>query len=124
MSNITQAVDDSPEAKMARRYPQPVLVGALMRYPFTEFDRRSMGDILHVARTPAGKIELIVLLNHRFGWSRRMVAIPIEVVGIRGVEVVALDINSEMVRALPTWTEGADNVLATEDSIRIALTKS
>lgn len=109
---------------MARRYPQPVLVGDLMRYQFTEFDRRGIGDIQNVVRTASGKIELIVLLNHRFGWSRRPVAIPIELVGIRGIEVVALDINTDMIRALASWSKGADTVLDPKDSIRIALTKS
>ena len=124
MAETAVPLDNSPEARMARRYPQPVLVGDLMRYPLTEFDRRPMGEITHVARTPEGKIVLIVLLNHRFGWSRRLVAIPIEVVGIRGVEVVGIDINPAMVRALPVWTEGRDALLAPGDLIRIALTKS
>jgi hypothetical protein len=118
--------DDSPEARMARRYPQPVEVGTLKRYPFTEFDRRVVGEITAVSKTPAGKIQLIILLSWRFGWTmpRRLIAVPIELVGIRGTEVVALDINLEMVRASPTWAFAPSTLLGDKESILIALAKS
>jgi hypothetical protein len=116
--------DDSPEAKMARRFPQKVRVGFLVGMTLIEYDRRALGQVKQVVRTPEGKIELIVLTSRRFGWSRRLVAVPIEVIGILGQQVKVLDISADQFGALPTWTNTQDSNIADDQTILIALTKS
>lgn len=123
-SQPAPAPDDSPEAKMARRFPQKVRVGFLVGMTLIEYDRRSLGRVEELVRTPSGKILLIVLTSRRFGWTRRAVAVPIEVIGILGEQVKVLDINADEFGKLPTWTEGQDTRIPDEETIRIALTKS
>jgi len=116
--------DDSPEARMARRFPQKVKVGFLVGMTLIEYDRRALGQVKEVIRTPKGKIDLIVLTSRRFGWSRRLVAVPIEVIGILGQQVKVLDISADQFGALPTWIEGQGSKIPDDETILIALTKS
>ena len=52
--------DNSPEAKMARRFPQKVRVGDLIGLPVLDGDDVTLGRVQKVVRTPEGKIRLIV----------------------------------------------------------------
>src|SRR4051794_7762761 len=58
-----------PEEIMSQRFPQPVRVGDLIGLPVLDFDDSTIGYIRQVARTPDGKIQLIVPYWYWFGWS-------------------------------------------------------
>ncbi|MGH6684572.1 MAG: PRC-barrel domain-containing protein [Pseudolabrys sp.] len=116
-----QSKDDSPEAKMARRFPQKVQVGHLIGLPVLDDDDLTLGLIQKVVRTPAGKIQLIVLYSKWFGWFGRPVAVPIEVVTILANQLDSVDMPREDYASAPTWTQGKDTVLGTDDIIRVAL---
>src|SRR5258708_4704486 len=54
------AQDESPEAKMNRRFPQKVRTGDLIGLPMLDDDDVTLGLVQKVVRTPEGKIKLIV----------------------------------------------------------------
>ena len=115
--------DDSPEARMNRRFPQKVRVGFLVGLPVIDDDYGALGDITDVVRSQNGKISLIVLHGGFFGWFGRKVAVPIEVVAILGKQVASLDMKPAEYKTAPTWKEGTASRIPDDEIIRIALTK-
>jgi hypothetical protein len=113
--------DDSPEAKMARRFPQKVRVGDLIDLPVLDGDDVTLGRVQKVVRTPEGKIRLIVSYSKWFGWFGRPVAVPIEVVAILGRQIDSLDMRPKEYEAAPTWSQGQDQTIRDDEIIRIAL---
>ena len=134
-SAMAQAPHDMPvltpmpteaEARMARRFPQPVRVGDLIGLPLLDDDSATLGHVRAVVRDPQGKIRLIVSYGGWLGgwlnWGGRPVAVPIEMVGIYGRQIAALDITRKELAAAPRWT-GGDAPIASGDTIRIALAR-
>ena len=115
--------DDTPEARMKRRFPQPIRCGNLVGLPLIDDDNRVFGRIDAVVRTPDGKVRLVSRVDRWFGFFGRPVAVPIEVVAIVGRQVASLDMKPDDYRSLPTWTEGTDRRIPDDETIRIALTK-
>jgi hypothetical protein len=115
--------DETPEERMARRMPQPVMVGDLIGLPVLDDNQSTLGYVRQVVRTSAGKIDLIVSYSPWFGWFGRPVAVPIEFVGIFGRNIASLDMSRQDFAAAPTWSgAGAQPIPATE-TIRIGLTR-
>lgn len=123
MPDGEQKVDDSPEARMARRFPQKIRVGTLVGYPVIDDDYGALGDVVAVVRTPQQKIRLIVQHGGWFGLLGRRISVPIEVVAILGKQVASLDMQPAAYKTAPTWVEGSDTKLGNDETIRIALTK-
>jgi len=115
--------DDSPEARMKRRWPQPIRVGDLVGRPVVDDDDVILGHVQQVVRTPAGKILLIVPYSRWFGWFGRPVAVPIEVVVSIGRNTASVDMQPKAYAAAPTWVEGIDHRLADDETIRIGIGK-
>jgi hypothetical protein len=110
--------------RMLKRVPQPVRVGDLIGLPILDQDGSTLGYVGEVVRTPQGNIELIVSYSRWWGWFGRRVAVPIEVVGIEGRQLVSLDMPPREYAAAPTW-EGKDaTILPADARIRIALARS
>jgi hypothetical protein len=115
------------EERMQRRFPQPVRVGDLIGLPVLDDSHRTLGFVREVVRTPQKKIELIVAYNAWCiwcGWDTRPVAVPVEVVGIRGREISSLDMPRSEYAAAPAWQQSDTTALSKDDSIRMALAKS
>src|SRR5262245_18617368 len=115
----------TPEERMARRYPQPVKVGALIGLPVLDGRDSTYGYIRAVVRTSEGKIVLVVPYRAWLGWAptdwgRRTVAVPLETVAILGRQVAALDFSPEDFEAAPSYVAGG-SVLPADETIRIAL---
>jgi len=117
-------VDDSPEAKMNRRFPQKIRVGDLVGVPVIARDKHTVGKVDLVVRTSAGKIVLVVSTSRWFGLRKRSVAVPIEVVGSLGRQVALLDMTPDEFAAASPWSAGPESRIADDEIIRIALTKS
>lgn len=115
--------DQSPEAKMARRFPQKVRVGDLIGLPILDDNDVTLGQVQRVVRTPEGKIRLVVSYSRWFGWFGRPVAVPIEVVAILGRQIASVDMQPAEYDKAPTWAEGRDQVIGQDEVIRIALTR-
>ncbi len=116
--------EDTPETRMARRFPQKIRVGDLVRYPVIDDTYGGLGSVLYVVRTPETKIKLIVLHGGWFGLFGRKVAVPIEVVAILGQQIASLDMQPDDYKKAPTYVETPnDTKLGNDDTILIALTK-
>jgi hypothetical protein len=74
-----------------------------------------------VARTPAGKIRLIVPYGGFLGWGRRLVAVPIEAVAIAGRRLAALDMTRAEFDAAPAWNDPESRSLTAGEIVRIGL---
>ena len=117
------AQDDSPEAKMSRRFPQKIRVGDLMGLPVLDDGDVTLGHVRKVVRTPEGKIKLIVSYSRWFGWGGRLVSVPIEVVAILGRQLASLDMTPAEYEAAPTWVEAGNLSVSPDEIIRIAITR-
>lgn len=112
------------ERRYLDRYPQPVRVGDLIGLPVLDLNASTIGYVLKVARTQQGKIELIVSYSPWWGWFGRPVAVPIEVVGIEGRQLVSLDMASSAYAAAPNWHDKDATMLPADATIRVALART
>jgi hypothetical protein len=110
--------------RMLKRFPQPVRVGDLIGLPVLDLNASTLGYVRQVLRRPQGGIELIVSYSRWWGWFGRPVAVPIEVVGIEGRQLVSLDMPSSAYAAAPTWQGNDATVLPADATIRVALARS
>ena len=110
--------------RMLKRFPQPVRVGDLIGLPVLSENASTLGHVRQVVRTARGNIELIVSYSRFWGWFGRPVAVPIEVLGIEGRQLVSLDMESEEYAGAPTWQGNDATALANETTIQIALARN
>ena len=117
------AQDNSPEAKMSRRFPQKIRAGDLIGLPVLDDGDVTLGHVRKVVRTPEGKIKLIVSYSRWFGWGGRLVSVPIEVVAILGRQLASLDMAPAEYEAAPSWVEAGSLSIPSDEIIRIAITR-
>lgn len=120
----TEKKTRTPEQRMRARYPQPVRVGDLIGLPLLDASHSTLGYVSQVVRNKDDRIELIVayggLLERLIG-DARSVAVPIEVVGIRGRELASLDMPRAEYATAPTWQGNDAAALPLQDSVLVAL---
>jgi sporulation protein YlmC with PRC-barrel domain len=110
--------------RMLKRFPQPVRISDVIGLPVLDQNASTLGYVRQVVRTPQGEIELIVSYSRWWGWFGRPVAVPIEVVGIEGRQLVSLDMPSSAYAAAPTWQGNNATSLRADATIRVALARS
>jgi hypothetical protein len=108
---------------MRRRFPHPVRVGDLIGLRVLNDNNATIGFVRQVVRMPQGKVVLIVAHTGVLGWDGRLVAVPIEVVGIMGRQLASLDMKPEEYAAAPTWSGGNAEIVPRDEHILIALGK-
>ncbi|MGA9562778.1 MAG: PRC-barrel domain-containing protein [Pseudolabrys sp.] len=113
--------DDSLQTKFNRRFPQEVKVGHLIGMPVLDDNDVTLGYVQKVARTPKGKIELIVSYSKWFGWFGRPVAVPIEAVAILARQLDSVEMKPDEYEKAMTWSQGESQILSESDSVRVAL---
>ena len=113
----------SPEETFQRRFPQPARVGDLIGLAVIDDYDRTIGHERHVVRTPEGKIRLIVTHGGWFGFGGRLVAVPLELVGLLGGQIAALEFFRDDFAKAPTWTPDQATPFGSDEVIRVALTK-
>jgi hypothetical protein len=113
----------SPEARMRRRFPQPVRVGDLVGLRVLDDQNSTIGIVRKVVRTPQDKVEFIVAYGGWFGWGAHLVAVPIEVVGIEGRQLASLDMPRKEYAAAPAWQDRNAAVLPDDATVRVALSR-
>jgi len=118
---VADADGRTPEERMNARFPQKVRVGDLIGLPIQDIDDRILGNVTDVARTPDGRI-VLVMPEGGFLWRQgRPVPIPIETVAILARHLNLIDIPREDVPKLPTWDAAEGSPIARDDIIRIAV---
>jgi hypothetical protein len=122
---LAQTTDPPPtaEERMQARYPQPVRVGDLIGLPLLDDQARSLGYVREVVRTNENKIELIVDYDGFLGWHSRLIAVPLESVGIAGRQISSLDIPRSAYPSAPTWQNAGAQALPADAMIKIALSR-
>lgn len=119
-----KAPPPSPEERMARRFPQPIEVRRLIGASLLDGTDNILGLIKSVARTPEGKLVLVIGYGGFLGFGQRLVPVPIEVVAWLGPAVVAMDWEVDQFELAPTWYEPKGSaVLGAGEIIRIAITR-
>ena len=112
------------QTRMQMRFPQPARVGDLIGLPVLDNSASTLGYVQHVVRAAPDRIELIVSYSRWFGWFGRPVAVPIEVVGIEGRQLVSLDMAPAAYAVAPTWQGQDASALPDDATIRIALARN
>jgi hypothetical protein len=112
------------QERMNRRFPQPVRVGDLIDLPVLDDKMSTIGHVRQVVRTSQNKIELIVAYGGWFGLGARLVAVPVEVVGIEGRQLASLDMPDSEYASAPTWQGNDATALSRDTTIRIALARN
>jgi PRC-barrel domain len=110
--------------RMSRRFPQPVRVADLIGLPVLDDSMSTIGHVRQVVRTPQNKIELIVAYGGWLGLGARLVAVPVEVVGIEGRQLASLDMPDSAYASAPTWQGNDATVLPSDTTVRIALARN
>ena len=118
------AEENMPAAeRMRRRFPQPAKVGSLIGLPVIDENARTLGYVREVVRTRQGAVKLIVSSGGWFGWGARLIAVPIEVLGIAGRQLVSLDMPRSDYATASTWQRGDEQVIPNDDNISVALAR-
>jgi hypothetical protein len=106
-----------------KRFPQPARAGDLIGLPMLDHRASTLGTVRQLVRTADGRIQLIVSYSRWWGWFGRPVAVPLEVVGIQGRELVSLDMSPDEYAKAPTWRDAGATALPPDATIRIALAR-
>jgi hypothetical protein len=77
-----------------------------------------------VVRTPAGEIKFIVKYSGWWGWFGRLVAVPLEALGIEGRQLVSLDMPPSEYAAAPIWDGTEVTPLPADATVRVALARN
>jgi hypothetical protein len=118
------AAEKMPAAeRMRRRFPQPATVASLIGIPLIDENARTLGYVRRVVRTPQGATKFIIAYGGFLGWGTRLIAVPIEVVGIAGRQLISLDMPASDYVAAPTWRPDGEDVIPDAASIRVALAR-
>jgi hypothetical protein len=121
-TGMTDAANPTPmKQRYLDRFPQPARVGDLIGLPVLDLHASTLGYVRRVVRTPQDEIEFIVSYSRWWGWFGRPVAVPLEVVGLEGRQLVSLDMPPSAYAAAPTWQGKDETTLPADTSIHVAL---
>lgn len=119
------APDADPGARAARRFPQPVRVGDLIRRRVLRPVERQdvLGRVAGVVRRPDGAILVVVEEGGFLGRGARPVAVPVEAVALLGEHVALMDLTPAQLKALPTFHPAGATAVPLDEMIRIGLVR-
>lgn len=111
--------------RAAARFPQPVLVGALIDRQVLEPAERQdvLGRVATVGRGVDGGIVMVLRLGGVLGFGTRAVAVPIEAMVLMGEYVEVAAFSTAQLRALPTADESGVVPLPADAVIRVGLAR-
>jgi len=124
-TGMTDAQHPMPlNERYLKRFPQPARVGYLIGLPVLDLNSKTLGYVQQVVRTPAGEIKFIISYSRWWGWFGRPVAVPLEVLGIEGRQLVSVDMSPSEYDAAPTWRNVDATPLSTDATVLVALSRS
>ena len=110
--------------RAARRFPQPVRVGDLLRRqvlrPVEQQD--VLGRVAGVVRRSGGVL-IVMDLGGVLGLGTRPVAVPVEAIALLGEYVAVMDLTPVQLRTLPTFDAAGSTPLLPDEVIRVGLTR-
>ncbi|RZA30736.1 MAG: hypothetical protein EOP02_00545 [Proteobacteria bacterium] len=108
------------------RYPQPVLVGDLLGRQVLENapQQHVLGWVAGVVRVGDDNIAIVVESAGLFGFGPRRVVVPVEATALLGSFVVALELNSRKLAALPDAAAAPGVAIPADAMIRIGLARN
>jgi hypothetical protein len=108
-----------------RRFPQPVMVGALIGRDVLEPIEAQpiLGHVKSVVRVKDGGLDMIVTIGGILGFGARPVAVPVEAMALLGEYVACMDFSPEQLQAFQTDDGSGDTPLAANDTIKVGLAK-
>ncbi len=112
-------------ARTARRFPQPVRVGDLIRRqvlrPVEQQD--VLGRVADVVRRPDGTVLIVVDQGGVLGRGTRPVAVPAEGMALLGEYVALMDLTPAQLRELPSFDPAGTAPLRPDETIRMGLVR-
>jgi hypothetical protein len=123
----------SLEQSAARRFPQPVRVGALLdRQVLQPLESQpTLGWVRAVVKRPDGGIAVVMSFGSLLGrvtWPvgalfARLIAVPVEGMALLGQDMVILDFTPKQLSAFPTFDPTGTTPLPSAEFIMVALAK-
>ena len=114
----------TPQEKMLARFPQPAEVSYLIGLPVIDENSATIGHLRYVVKTSTGKILFIIDYGGGwFGFTKRLVAVPIEVCAMLGKQVAPLDMPRAEFDKAPNWARSDEADLPGADTILVAVTR-
>jgi len=111
--------------RQAKRFPQPVLVGALIgRDVLKPIEAQTiLGSVAAVVRRPDGGLDVIVRFGGVLGFGARPIAVPIEAMALMGEFMAVMDYTPEQLATLPTNDGQGLQPVARDETIRVGIVK-
>jgi hypothetical protein len=111
--------------RQARRFPQPVLVSALIgRDVLKPIEAQPiLGHVAAVVRRQDGGLAVIVRFGGVLGFGARPIAIPIEAMALMGQFMAVMDFTPAQLRTFPTDDGAALQAVAPSETIRVGIVK-
>ena len=114
----------TPQEKMLARFPQPAKVSYLIGLPVIDENSATIGHLRRVVKTRTGKVLFIIDYGGGwFGFTKRLVAAPIEVCAMLGKQVAPLDMPRAEFDRAPNWALSDEADLPGTDTILVAVTR-
>ncbi|WP_200845189.1 hypothetical protein [Roseomonas sp. 18066] len=109
----------------ARRFPQPVRVGDLLRRPVLQplESQPSLGRVRAVVRRADGTLQVVIDYGGILGFFTRPIAVPVEGLALLGEYMVCVEFTPGQLDAFPDFVAGSAAALPPAEVIRVALVK-
>ena len=107
------------------RFPQPVRVGDLPGRAVLEpvESQTELGTVRSVVRDGGGSVLIVIELRGWFGWTSRVVAVPVEAVALVGDAVDMIADTPEQLWKLPVFDPAGTTALGADATIKVGLAK-
>jgi hypothetical protein len=109
----------------ARRFPQPVRVGDLLKREVLQplESQPVLGWVREIVQRPDGTIEVVVDYGDRFGLRGRPIAVPVEAMALLGQYMEIIDFTPDQLQQFKTFDATGTMPLAADSIIRVGLAK-
>ena len=109
----------------AMRFPQPVLVGALLHRDVLEpaESQRFVGRVAQIVRGGDGTLAVVIDYGGFLGFGTRPIAVPVDAMVLVGQAMEVVAFTPEQLRTFPTFSPGAATPLPADSIIKVGLAK-